>query len=695
MPRKQRAKHQAVEIDHWEWRRTLKLPMILALLLLVVEIGLGNVSFWQSLTFPSERSIVPEYGPGIEDLGEGRIKITGVEAADNWLLLSDINEHVGSVNIGISREMSDGDMRINEVNVQLSATDAGNVNGFTMYPTTISTLYPDTSRVHVHLNGVTQWIRIQINEPVGTELRIGDLIVNDRSPFRVKPWRLVLEFVVAGLIILFRPHSWVWRASWRERSVRSCAVIGGVMLLSFIALIYSMQARSPWTEISELHEPSVLTIYQSQTDAILSGQPWLQEKPPAWLSEVENPYDPTVRGDRDPIIFDYAYFEGRYWSYYGVLPVFLLFLPFKLLTGQDLATWPCVLLCLAALIPAGWWLIRSVCRRYVPESSLGSTALLLLVFPALTYTVVLSADGRTYALPFALGVLLAICAIASWITACRDDGTVSVPWVAVGSLLMGLEVGTRPLFALGALLAIPIFWEPLRAGEMKIRQWCSLILSATGGAIPFLVWNHIRFGNWLDFGASYNLTVVDMMHQSGGLHRLPVAVSEMLLQPVPINFQWPFIFPDVTKVTGYQGQMASYGTSGGYFSLVPIAVVGMLGVLCFTSARRRLRGLSTVCLACAAILFVFDVMVGGMNPRYTNDFAWLLAIAAIAGISVLDEETHRISRPGFAALYRTVVLVASLATMVLMYWNVVCLSDGGNLHTELFQWQVKQALMPL
>lgn len=58
------------------------------------------------------------------------------------------------------------------------------------------------------------------------------------------------------------------------------------------------------------------------------------------LLQMDNPYDPQARVDLGvDYRWDTAYYHGHYYMYFGVVPVFLLFLPFRLITGMSLTTY--------------------------------------------------------------------------------------------------------------------------------------------------------------------------------------------------------------------------------------------------------------------------------------------------------------------------------------------------------------------
>ena len=60
------------------------------------------------------------------------------------------------------------------------------------------------------------------------------------------------------------------------------------------------------------------------------------------MQEMANPYDTAARQQAAPdALWDVAYYQGRYYVYFGVIPCLLFQLPFEALTGvRDLAAQP-------------------------------------------------------------------------------------------------------------------------------------------------------------------------------------------------------------------------------------------------------------------------------------------------------------------------------------------------------------------
>ena len=81
--------------------------------------------------------------------------------------------------------------------------------------------------------------------------------------------------------------------------------------------------------------------YERMAQSILHGHLYLEyEDVDPRLSEMENPYDPQARKELGIYYhWDHAFYNGKYYMYFGIVPVVLLFLPYQLLTGNALTTY--------------------------------------------------------------------------------------------------------------------------------------------------------------------------------------------------------------------------------------------------------------------------------------------------------------------------------------------------------------------
>ena len=69
--------------------------------------------------------------------------------------------------------------------------------------------------------------------------------------------------------------------------------------------------------------------YGALAHSLLNGRLDLEQNPPAAMQEMANPYDTAARQQAAPdALWDVAYYQGRYYVYFGVILCLLFQLPF-------------------------------------------------------------------------------------------------------------------------------------------------------------------------------------------------------------------------------------------------------------------------------------------------------------------------------------------------------------------------------
>ena len=89
------------------------------------------------------------------------------------------------------------------------------------------------------------------------------------------------------------------------------------------------------------------------------------------MAAMENPYDTAARQEAAPdALWDVAYYGGRYYVYFGLVPCLLFQLPFEALTGvRDLPPSLPMILLAWLMIWASFGCVKQALRRWFPRAS--------------------------------------------------------------------------------------------------------------------------------------------------------------------------------------------------------------------------------------------------------------------------------------------------------------------------------------
>jgi putative flippase GtrA len=425
-------------------------------------------------------------------------------------------------------------------------------------------------------------------------------------------------------------------SSW-HRLAALLAAIGASALIAWTAL-------GAW-RLPELG-PRQYDYFNLLVSGFRKGSLALDAKVPDALAALKNPYDPAARPP-GVALHDASYYKGKYYLYFGVVPVVTLFWPFSFLTGCDL---PMPVAALVYGLGAFWvaaWLWLRVVRDNFPRASLATKLAGLLAAGLAGGQLVLVRRTSFWEIPIAAGGFHMICTAAAAYLALRSRRP--WPWLAVAGLSLGLAAGCRPTLAAGgggmAFLVGAVFLRECSGAPRGKRIPCLLRCVLSAG-IPFaavvvgLLWyNAARFGNPLEFGLNYQLT--------GGGDEMKV--RHFSLSYVPFNLavyfwaapQWGRYFPFVHPIRHMAIPGGYYGWEYVYGALVVCPVIWLCALSARWLVRRNPCGpaafgwfLLLVALGTTGFLLCFNTAAG----RYVADFLPWWVWLGLLGWAVLERD---------------------------------------------------------
>lgn len=375
--------------------------------------------------------------------------------------------------------------------------------------------------------------------------------------------------------------------------------------------------------------------YARLADALIHGSLSLDLPVSDELAQLKNPYDYGARYEAsddgaNPIFWDHAFYDGKYYCYFGVVPAVLVFAPYQLITGQWLDTSVAVVALGAAAVGAMALLCYRIARRFFGATATLATLVATLLFLfAGSNVVYLVFVARFYSVPILSSLTLTFLGLWFWLGA-RREARLSAWHLAAGSFCMALNLGCRPQFVLACFLAIPLFWNEIRHERLLfshkgIKETAAALIPFALVFAPLLWYNWARFGSVFDFGSSYNLTGFDMTHYHQRLLLTPVLIFYYLLQPINPSFTFPFV--ETTEMANPVGWAPMEPMFGGFFWLAPMALlVFLLPAVRHELKERKLWAPALCMLALAAIVLVVDTRTAGVTQRYFGDFGWYLML---------------------------------------------------------------------
>jgi tetratricopeptide (TPR) repeat protein len=392
-------------------------------------------------------------------------------------------------------------------------------------------------------------------------------------------------------------------------------------------------------------EPGSL-YYQSLARGFSAGQLSLKKEAPPGLARLSDPYDPAANA---PYLYapyqlnDLSYFQGRFYLYFGVTPALLLFWPWLLLTGQDLPhKYAAAAGCSVGFLAAAW-LLRGLWRRYFPDVAgwvavLGALALGL----ATSATVMLQRPGVSE-VPIGCAYALVSLSLAAIWRALHAPGREG-RWLAAASLAYGLALGARPSELPGAvILLVPVFaLVALRrtgasqpTGSAGWRWLAAAVIPIACCGAGLLLYNHLRFGDSLEFGQRYQLAAErqsTVRHFSLGY----LGYNLRLYFFAPTSWSRFFPFIQGTVVPPLPPGHARPENVISVLPNLPLAALALLAPLAWRQRSREEAGPLRAFLAAVGLLFALFLLplllYYWTSNRYEVEFLPPLILLAMAGI---------------------------------------------------------------
>lgn len=454
------------------------------------------------------------------------------------------------------------------------------------------------------------------------------------------------------LLFVCRPDSQLHSTPTSKKSLMWQILTILVMVLTIAACILPMDQLPIWN--GEL--PAHRNQYELMAENLLEGRLYIKYGDEDLLRGLRNPYDPELRKSAGvPYHWDHAYYNGHYYMYFGIVPVLLVFLPYRLLSGHSLTTYHATQLFVATAIIGIFSLFHLLAKRFFPKLPRGITlaAAVAVSVMSVWYS---TAEPALYCTAITAGISLEIWSLycffrAVWIEKAENR---QILWAGIGALLGALVFGCRPTIALANIIVLPMLFVFLRQRKFTRKLLGKLVLAALPYAVVaagLMLYNYARFDDPFEFGQAYQLTVADQSNYAVVLNRQTIV---KLWNGLGENFF------DIPKLSA----AFPYVNLGGAFINFPMLFVVFF---CFQPTvrlrmkQKQLTGTFTFFLISTVIITCMDILwTPYLLERYRMDIYFLLGIAAFLVIGFL----HSVSSQPAQKKLNTAVMVFSVITVL-------------------------------
>ena len=627
-------------------------------LLLVTALGLevfvGNIAYFNTHSYEPFQLV--DYLDENINIGRGLGTIS-LEEGRTYLRFLDIDHPIYNLRFdGLVSDDTDPLHADSAVTFTIEGTDAANTELTRFGSWQIGLQAPRTHTISLDLTGNVGMMTLTAAGYSSTyaqfpvALTFSGITANAPRALDFSVLRFIAVFLALLTLYSLRPASGLWHRRWLAGNVcdRAAAAVLGLVLAAFVVVVPFWEPSNTGLATKDYNtafwdgKSTVSFVYQQYgalAHSLLNGRLDLQRDPPAAMAEMQNPYDTAARQSAAPdALWDVAYYQGRYYVYFGIVPCLLFQLPFELLTGvPDLPPSLAMIVMAWLLILAVFGLVWQAAQRWFPSASAAACLLAAAGIAGGSQVYYLLLRPSVYEYAILCGAAFVLLALWQWLCAAntpvQHHGKIMLH-MALGSLCMALVAGCRPQMELFAVLCLPIFWpQYIRQKRLRSKQGITeaiaFVLPVILVALGLMAYNAARFGSPFDFGANYNLTSNDMTHRGFRIGRLAPALFTYFLSLPVVQAVFPYLAG--TKMqTNFMGMTITEVFYGGALVSLPLLwAFAALPLLRRRMARQKdLRAMVLLPVLLAVILAALDGQMAGVLYRYLSDYLTPLLFAA-------------------------------------------------------------------
>lgn len=471
-------------------------------------------------------------------------------------------------------------------------------------------------------------------------------------------------YLGAAILFLFafRPGSAVYTVTFGNTSLSKtlCTVL--VALATIAACVLPMDQLPLWNG----EQPGHRNQYELMAEAILDGRVDFAYGDEHTLSGLENPYDPNERKEAGVYYhWDHAYYNGHYYMYFGVVPVVLAFLPYRILTGTALTTYHATQL-FAALSIVGIFVLFYMLAKLFFKQLPHSVYLALSVAFSVMSVWYSTAEPALYCTAITAAIMLEVWSLYFFIRAVWGERQENrqILFAGIGALLGALAFGCRPPIALANILVIPMLIVFLTQRRFTWKLLGKLVLAALPYAVAaaaLMVYNYVRFDNPFEFGQAYQLTVAD---QTNYRVVLDLPTIGRLIRDTAGNF---FAIGGLSAVFPYL-------RTGSVFWNFPVLLLGaaMLHPAVFKRmGQKKLLPLMFGLILTVLIITAADILwTPYLLERYRMDIYFLLGIGCFLTVGMWHNTCTDAQRPYLSAAAVALSAVTVVSAFLLCVYTI-------------------------
>lgn len=586
----------------------------------------------------------------------GNLKVTGDGTAS--IEFTDINKKVGTVRVNI--ETSNENPHRLYMNVD-TTDETSSIYRDNIAKADIVTENNSTKYVTLLLSGKVDKLQFDFNCEKNTDLfTISSIELNAPIPFEISYLRVSLIVIIAVLVYAMIFSAFLNKEFKENKTF--CKWVSYVVTV-FAVLIAVGMTTTKITDTFKEHfqAESGNQISEELVLAFEEHQVSLLGEVSEGLLELSDPYDTNLRNSSSVSAkWDHVMYNGKYYSYYGIAPVILLFLPYHLITGYFFPTDIAVMIFAVIGLIFLTLTYNAVIKRWFSRIPSGCYLAGLLIIHMVCGIWFSTGRPLFYEISISSGFAFVMLGAYFMITSnVISKGKTSLPKVTLSSLFLAIAVLCRPTLAVYSICACVYYAIGFtKSGEVTDAEGViqikkkRRIIYLVCALLPFVVlgsvqmwYNYVRFDSPLDFGIKYSLTINDFTDAEYHTLFVLIGLFGYIFQLPTVKADYPYIETWFTYFHANGYYFKDSGQTSGIIWLAPPVFSYLLtgkAMKKLPDKKSRLKAFALIGLPCVImpLVIIFSIWESGYAVRYVADFSWQIVIGALAVLFFLYQSSE-------------------------------------------------------
>jgi hypothetical protein len=507
-------------------------------------------------------------------------------------------------------------------------------------------------------------------------ISIEDIVINKPIPFYFSGLRLLAVSLLFFALFAFVHKNLRAKAAYylfeckfdpenkKQNIVYACTV--ALLILFSGVCTYSSVSYGTENNTKESAYKKLLV------DALIAGRTYLDYGNPEKLLNAEHPCDlfwllksEFRNGLNVDWVDDWVWYNGKHYYYYGVVPAILVYVPYKMITGDYLSNWAGVFLfcAIAVILLALLW--RYCVTKYMPDTRY---VLYLLSFGVCFFASGLNYALRTpvyYAIVQSSGFMFTVAGILLLLKSI-DREKINYLKLFFACLCLALVFGCRPNMGIASLMVPIVLWR-YRTWKLPLFVMLPYILVA----IPLCIYNYVRFGSIFEFGMHYQIGAFSVIGHGlqnpiGKFIRMFVDSVCCLFYPGVLSLRFPFV--EGREWPGITLGVVHFNQTG--FAIINFPIVFCLFYIfknIFNKNKLKTFYLLYSSLIIAIAITCFNSLMLGYAGRYILDMASFIIIPSLFCAYYWNSDETSVLPPQYRLKITYILCVASILTGLFLF----------------------------